>query len=51
MNGVQKVVVSFKDTCVAKKLVGTKQKILYAEHEVMEVSRDTVGKIFWEVAS
>ena len=47
MNGVQQAVVSFKDSLVAMRLVGTQQKILYGEHEVMEVSRDTFGKKGW----
>ena len=33
----QKVVVSYKDSSVVKKLVGTKQRILYADHKMMEV--------------
>ena len=37
VNGVQKVVVSVKDCLVAT-------RILYAEHEVMEVSREAIGK-------
>ena len=41
-NGVQKVVVSFKDSLVTIRLVETKQKILYGEHELMEVSRETI---------
>ena len=44
---VQKVVVSFKDSLVAIMLGGTKQKILYDEHEVTEVSREAVGKKGW----
>ena len=48
VNGVQKVVVSFKDSLVAKRLVGTTQRILYAEHAVMEVSRETMGKEGWQ---
>ena len=44
---VQKVVVSFKDSLVAIMLGGTKQKILYAEHEVTEVSREAVGRKGW----
>ena len=35
VNGVKKVVVSFKDSLVAKRLMGTKQKILHGELEVL----------------
>ena len=36
------VVVSFQDSCVVKKLVGTKQWILHANCEVLEVSMKTI---------
>ena len=48
VNCVQKVVVSFRDSLVVIMLGGTKQRILYAEHEVMEVSREAIGKKSWE---
>ena len=47
VNCVQNVVVSFKDSLVVIMLGGTKQKILYAEHEVTEVSREAVGRKGW----
>ena len=47
VNCVQNVVVSFKDSLVVIMLGWTKQKILYAEHEVTEVSREAVGKKGW----
>ena len=47
MNCVQNAVVSFKDSLVVIMLGGTKQKILYAEHEVTEVSREAVGRKGW----
>ena len=40
--GEQKVVVSFQDSSVVKQLVRTKQRILYADHELMEVSKTTI---------
>ena len=46
MNDVQNVVVSFKDSLLAMRLLGTTQKILYAEHEMIEldISKETNGK-------
>ena len=34
--GEQKVVVNFKDSLMAKRLMGTKQKILHGELEVLD---------------